>query len=102
MKSKMYAIQLGDVVEVSEYATLKKVVDKMRRTVLILTIKKKWFREIQLEKKKEEYRSQTGYWINRLDKEYDYVLFRNGYQKDSPALLVEYKGLKEKEVDIEI
>jgi hypothetical protein len=61
--------------------------------VLHLTLKKKWFDMIASGEKKQEYREIKPYWITRLANpevpEFDYVLFTNGYRKDSPKLLVE-------------
>src|SRR6267154_144483 len=35
------------------------------------------------------------YWRKRLeDRKYDAILFRNGYAKDSPEMLVEFRGLR--------
>lgn len=79
-------------------------------TVLRLKLKKKWFDMIKAGIKKEEYREIKRYWIQRLCDlvEYDmnygtlervfrkftHVEFKNGYGKDSPTLLVEFKGLR--------
>jgi hypothetical protein len=58
--------------------------------VLHLTLKKKWFDMIASGVKKEEYRECKEYWhkrlVNCID---DAVLFRNGYSKNSPSVLVE-------------
>ncbi len=60
-------------------------------TVLDLTIKKKWFDMIASGEKKEEYRGIKPYWRTRLHgKSYDVVRFRNGYKKDSPAVIVNF------------
>ena len=63
--------------------------------MLTLPIKKKWFDMIKLGEKKEEYREIKPYYTSRLLK-YDinaycyrdigYVIFRNGYRKDSPKI----------------
>ena len=64
--------------------------------ILHLTLKKKWFDMIASGEKKEEYREIKPYWTKRLaDRDYDAILFRNGYSKDSPRLLIEYKGFYE-------
>lgn len=66
--------------------------------ILHLTIKKKWFDLIKSGAKKFEFREFKPHWISRLMTtngcpiDYDYIIFRNGYQKDSPKLKVEYKG----------
>ena len=87
--------------------------------ILHLTLKKKWFDMIASGEKKEEYRDVSPYFISRLVKEfgapyscedfnffymgykssmaqpehYDAVLFRNGYSKNSPEVLLEVKGI---------
>lgn len=82
--------------------------------ILNLTLKKKWFDMIESGEKKEEYRELKPYWVTRLTngiktypsihsidgkgyevdyKEFDFVLFRNGYAKDAPCILVECKGI---------
>jgi len=43
--------------------------------------------------KKEEYREIKPYWDKRLNKEFDIVRFTNGYNKNSPAIDVELKGI---------
>lgn len=44
-------------------------------------------------KKTEEYREIKDYWAKRLLKDYDAILFRNGYRKDAPRFLIEYRGI---------
>ncbi len=72
----------------------------MKEKILRMTLLTKWFREILSERKKEEYREIKPYWTLRLfhlngeDKKYDYILFRNGYNKNAPEMKVEYKGVK--------
>jgi hypothetical protein len=61
--------------------------------VLHLTLKKQWFDMIASGEKTEEYREIKPYWHVRLNKDYDAVLFRNGYAKDAPKLLVELKAI---------
>ena len=62
--------------------------------ILYLTLYRKYFDEIADGKKKIEYREVTPYWIARLlNKKFDAVHFRNGYNKDSPAMLVECQGI---------
>lgn len=81
--------------------------------MLILPIKKKWFDMIKSGEKKEEYREIKPYWTKRLNNEFDkmlksiipsdverdlrkyyqylIVIFRNGYQKNSPIMKCECK-----------
>jgi len=62
--------------------------------VLYLTLKKKWFDLIASGAKKEEYRECKRYWQTRLlNHNFDAVCFRNGYGKDAPAVVVEFKGI---------
>ena len=62
--------------------------------VLTLTLKKQYFDAILSGEKTIEYRDITDYWTPRLEnKDYDTILFRNGYSPDSPTMTVEYKEL---------
>lgn len=72
--------------------------------MLILPIKKKWFEMIASGEKKEEYREIKPYWTKRFENYYEIakfnielecsnfkeiyyrVVFRNGYQADSPTI----------------
>ncbi len=61
--------------------------------ILHLTLKKKWFDLIKSGEKKVEYREKKPYWEKRIEgKLFDSILFRNGYSKDSPSMLVEFRG----------
>ncbi len=75
---------------------------------LHLTLKKKWFDMIASGEKKEEYREIKPYWIKRLcsefgsnhvfehvfrSKKFDTVTFKNGYAKDAPTLVIEWRML---------
>ena len=81
--------------------------------VLHLTLKKKWFDMIASGEKKEEYREIKEYWKNRLMIadyvsrnsttsykqhtefiHFDAVEFKNGYASNSPAVLIECKGIE--------
>lgn len=83
---------------------------------LYLTLKKKWFDLILFGDKIEEYREIKDYWIKRfyglkgknlkqtvldliIDNSYqpihyDYIIFKNGYDKDSPQFTCECKEIK--------
>lgn len=62
--------------------------------ILNLTLKKKWFDMVSSGEKKEEYREMKPYWHMRLlNKDFDAVRFRNGYSKNAPEVLIEFKGL---------
>ena len=61
---------------------------------LHLTLKKKWFDMVASGLKKEEYRTIKPYWTKRLSNNFDAVLFRNGYGKNAPSVLVELKDLR--------
>ena len=61
--------------------------------ILHLNLYRKYFDEIAEGTKTIEYREKTDYWKKRIEKrEYDVIKFRNGYTKDAPTMLVEYKG----------
>ena len=72
--------------------------DLTDKRVLRMTLKKEFFDQIANGTKVEEYRDMSGHWISRLleedgsSREYDYVEFINGYAKNAPRLLVEWKG----------
>lgn len=62
---------------------------------LHLTIKKKWFDMILSGVKTEEYRDIKPYYNLRLiGREYDTVVFRNGYACDAPSLTIELKTIR--------
>ena len=67
---------------------------------LHLNVKKQWFDMIASGFKKEEYREIKEYWINRFIKKedlsnqnYSIIEFKNGYQKKSPTIIVEFNGI---------
>ncbi|TNE31685.1 MAG: ASCH domain-containing protein [Bacteroidetes bacterium] len=65
---------------------------------LTLPIKRKWFDMIKSGKKREEYREIKPHWERRLInngklREFDQVLFINGYRSDSERLLVQCTGI---------
>ena len=60
--------------------------------ILHLNLYRKYFDEIANGTKTIEYRDKTNYWKKRIEhKEYDVIKFRNGYAKNAPTMLVEYK-----------
>jgi hypothetical protein len=62
--------------------------------ILHLTLKKKWFDLIASGMKTEEYRAINPYWTTRLvPNRYDVILFRNGYSRNSPKIMVELKDI---------
>jgi hypothetical protein len=76
--------------------------------LLHLTLKKKWFDMIASGEKKEEYREIKPYWSRRLlsnynsighsrfepeFKDFNVIVFKNGYGKNAPVLFVEFKGV---------
>ena len=74
--------------------------------ILHLTLKKCWYVQILSGEKTVEYRELKPYWTQRLTcptdttgfftkwgfREYDYIIFKNGYGKDVPTMKVEWKG----------
>lgn len=63
------------------------------KKTLYLTLKRKWFDMIASGEKREEYREVKRYWNDRLMKDYDEVVFRNGYIKGCPELKAEIKSI---------
>ena len=63
------------------------------KKVLHLNLYRKYFDQILKKEKIIEYRDITPYWSKRLEgRHYDVIKFRNGYRKDAPEMVVEYKG----------
>ena len=63
------------------------------KKILHLNLYRKYFDAIVNGTKVFEYRQKTDYWKKRIEgREYDIIKFRNGYAKDAPTMLVEYKG----------
>ena len=64
------------------------------KKVLHLNLYRKYFDQILKKEKTIEYRNITPYWSKRLEgRHYDVIKFRNGYRKDAPEMVVEYKGM---------
>ena len=75
----------------------------MKKRILHLTLKKKWFDLIASGRKKIEYREAKPYWMTRLEgRKFDEIYFRNGYSKNSPFMRVEYKGIYKVILDAKI
>lgn len=70
------------------------------KKVLYLTLKKEFFNQIKEGTKTSEFREYKEFWKKKLTnpdgtfKHYDLILFQNGYHKDAPQMLVEFKGIK--------
>ena len=73
--------------------------------ILHLTLKKQCFDMISEGVKKEEYREIKDYWIKRLQDmslqepfhafiPYDKIVFKNGYAKNAPTMVVEFDGIR--------
>lgn len=67
------------------------------KKVLRLPLSQPWYDKIYEGIKPEEYRDQKAYYDSRLlikgeFKEFDYILFVNGYGAHRPHMLVEWKG----------
>ena len=63
--------------------------------ILHLTLKKKWFDLINSGEKTIEFREIKPYWTKRLEgKHFDIVIFKNGYNKDSPKMKFKVKEIK--------
>jgi hypothetical protein len=62
--------------------------------VLHLTLEREWFDQIARGKKNKEYRKYKPYWKTRLEgREFDKVKIRNGYSRNAPEMVVEFRGL---------
>ncbi len=67
---------------------------KLKSNILFLTLKEPYFTQIKQGIKKYEYRNINDYFIKKLSKKYDYILFQNGYTKQSKRLLIEFLGVE--------
>jgi hypothetical protein len=68
---------------------------KSKRRELHLNLKREYFAKIAAKTKRTEYRERKPYWTTRLEgREYDVIVFRNGYSKQAPTMVVEYLGLR--------
>ena len=62
--------------------------------ILNFTLEREWFDEIVRGVKNKEYRKYKPYWKTRLEgRNYDVVKFRNGYSRNAPEMVVEFRGL---------
>ena len=62
--------------------------------ILHLTLKRQYFDEIVAGTKREEYREIKPYWTKRLEgKNFNEILFKNGYSKNAPLMRVEWLGM---------
>lgn len=66
--------------------------------ILHMTLHKIWYNQILAGLKKEEYREIKPYWTNRLSKEYDVIIFTNGYRPNSRQMKIEYLGYEIKDI----
>lgn len=65
--------------------------------VLFLILKKKYYEQILSGEKTEEFREVTPYWIKRLSRNYDRIIFQEGYSGKKRIEAV-YKGYKRKTI----
>ena len=66
----------------------------MKSQILHLSLEREWFDEIARGTKNKEYRKYKPYWKTRLEgRQYDVVKFRNGYGRNVPEMVVEFRGL---------
>lgn len=63
--------------------------------LLHLNLHGEYFDAIATGRKRTELRDQSVYWRKRLEnRKYDAIVFRNGYAKNAPEMLVEFIGLR--------
>ena len=68
-----------------------------RKSVLHLTLHREFFDQIASGTKKTEYRDTSDYWARRLeDRDYDEIVFRNGYGLKVPEMRVEFRGIRKR------
>ena len=63
--------------------------------ILHLNLHREFFDAIARKEKHIEHPKQSAYWRKRLEgRKYDAILFRNGYAKDAPKMLVEFRRFR--------
>ena len=73
------------------------------KSVLHLNLRRKYFAQIAANAKGMETRELKPYWKKRLEgRHYDVIKFRNGYAKNAPEMLVEFRGLRKRRRHYEI
>jgi len=73
------------------------------KSVLHLNLRRKYFAQIAANAKDMETRELKPYWKKRLEgRHYDVIKFRNGYAKNAPEMLVEFRGLRKRRRHYEI
>jgi hypothetical protein len=64
------------------------------KRVLHLNLHREFFAAIADRMKRTEYRDRSPYWRTSLeDREYDVIQFRNGYARNAPVMVVEFRGV---------
>jgi hypothetical protein len=72
----------------------RRVKPKSTPRILHLNLMRPWFDEIAAGIKRKEFRDYTPYWRTRLvDREYDFIEFRNGYATNAPRMRVQMRGV---------
>jgi hypothetical protein len=65
------------------------------KRTLKLSLERQFFDAIATGHKAEEYRDRKEYWATRLEgRDYDTIIFRNGYGPKVPEMEVEFKGVR--------
>lgn len=65
------------------------------KRTLQLTLERQYFDAIASGRKTEEYRERKHYWATRLEgRDYDTIIFRNGYGPRVPEMEVVFKGVR--------
>lgn len=65
------------------------------KRTLQLTLERQYFDQIATGVKTQEFRERKEYWATRLEgRDYDTIIFRNGYGPKVPEMEVEFKGVK--------
>ncbi len=71
-----------------------KTSQRWKQAVLHLNLHREFFAAIVAKTKRIEYRERTAYWKTRLEnRRYDVICFRNGYARNAPEMLVEWRGV---------
>lgn len=78
----------------------RKTKTRIKKNILYLNLKRKWFIRIFLGIKRREYRDKNCYWYSRIGRRLHiirYIWFMNGMHTNAKQMLVEFNGLDDQD-----
>jgi len=92
------------IIEAPTQKAAKNALQSFKNKILYLTVHKQAFDAMVTGEKQKEFRKPTKWILSRLYKkdgelkQFDFVKISNGYQKNSPYFIAEFKGLEVNEI----